>query len=141
MGSIIYLGHASFLIKAKDFQIVLDPYRDESVPNMTFPEGIETDAVFCSHHHFDHDATNLVKIKKDPMVVKGVRVVVPHDRDGGTKRGMNTIRMFDIDGYKVVHMGDTGLMVKKPLIGANKTSQFSKHFKSSGSGTHPVSPI
>ena len=108
MGSIIYLGHASFLIKAKDFQIVLDPYRDESVPNMTFPEGIETDAVFCSHHHFDHDATNLVKIKKDPMVVKGVRVVVPHDRDGGTKRGMNTIRMFDIDGYKVVHMGDTG---------------------------------
>ena len=101
MGSIVYLGHASFLIKAKDFQIVLDPYRDESVPNMTFPKGIEADAVFCSHHHFDHDATNLVKIKKDPMVVKGVRVVVPHDRDGGIKRGMNTIRMFDVAGFNM----------------------------------------
>lgn len=108
MGSIIYLGHASFLFKANDYQIVLDPYRDESVPNMTFPKGIEADAVFCSHHHFDHDATNLVKIKKDPVVIKGTRVVVPHDRDGGTKRGMNTIRMFEIDGYKVVHLGDTG---------------------------------
>ena len=108
MGSIVYLGHASFLIKAKDYQIVLDPYRDESVPNLTFPKGIEADAVFCSHHHFDHDASNLVIIKKDPMPIKGTRVVVPHDREGGAKRGMNIIRMFDIDGYKVVHLGDTG---------------------------------
>lgn len=108
MSKIVYLGHASFLLKANDYQIVLDPYRDGSVPNLTFPKGIEADAVFCSHHHFDHDATNLVTIKKEPKAIKGIRVVVPHDRDGGTKRGMNTIRMFDIDGYKVVHLGDTG---------------------------------
>ena len=63
MGKIIYLGHASFLIHSKDFDIVLDPYRRDSVPGLNFPKGIVADKVFCSHHHFDHDASNLVTIK------------------------------------------------------------------------------
>ena len=71
------------------------------------------DKVFCSHSHFDHNASNLVGIKKEPEEVPVVNAVVPHDRDGGLKRGMNTIRMFDIDGYKVVHLGDTGCVPEK----------------------------
>ena len=108
MGKIIYLGHASFLIKSNSFDIVLDPYRNESVPGLKFPSGIVADKVFCSHAHFDHNATELVKIKDDPEEVPFVRAIVPHDHEGGLKRGMNTIRMFDVDGYKVVHLGDTG---------------------------------
>ena len=113
MGTIIYLGHASFLIKSNKFDIVLDPYRDESVPGLTFPKGLVVDKVFCSHSHFDHNATYLVGIKKEPENVPVVNSVVPHDKEGGLKRGMNTIRMFDIDGYKVVHLGDTGCVPEK----------------------------
>ena len=38
MASIIYLGHASFLLIAKDFSLVIDPYQRGSVPNMEFPK-------------------------------------------------------------------------------------------------------
>ena len=116
MGTIIYLGHASFLIKSNEFDIVLDPYRDESVPGLKFPRGLVVDKVFCSHAHFDHNATNLVAIKKEPANVPVVNVTVPHDKEGGLKRGMNTIRMFDVDGYKVVHLGDTGCVPRKEDI-------------------------
>ena len=108
MGKIIYLGHASFLIKSNDYDIVIDPYQDDSVPNLTFPKGLEVDDVFCSHDHYDHNADNLVRIRPNDALLHPVEAVVPHDRERGTKRGMNTIRMFNVDGYKVVHLGDTG---------------------------------
>ena len=108
MAKITYLGHSSFLIESKDYQIVIDPYKDNSVPNLTFPRGLVVDKVFCSHSHFDHNAIELVKVKEKPNPVNVIRSIVPHDRDGGLKRGMNSIRMFDVDGFKVVHLGDTG---------------------------------
>ena len=116
MGTIVYLGHASFLIKSNNFDIVLDPYMVDSVPGLRFPKGLIADKVFCSHNHFDHCASSLVSIKKDPKDVSFIKSIVPHDRDGGIKRGMNTIRMFDVDGYKVVHLGDTGCAPKKEDI-------------------------
>ena len=100
MGKLIYLGHASFLIKSKDFSVVVDPYRNNSVPNMTLPKVEEVDAVFCSHDHYDHDAKELVRIKKNPYPVKPVSISVPHDDCGGAKRGMNNITMFDVDGLE-----------------------------------------
>ena len=108
MGKIINLGHASFLLKSNDYEVVIDPYQDDSVPGLTFPRGLMADAVFCSHDHFDHNAAELVKIKGDAKVIRPVESEVPHDRSRGTVRGMTMIRMFEIDGFKVVHLGDTG---------------------------------
>lgn len=108
MGRIIYLGHASFLLKSNLFDVVLDPYANETVPNLRFPKGLVVDKVLCSHQHYDHNASNLVSIKPNPKVVAVVESLVPHDHEGGMKRGMNMIRMFDVDDYKVVHLGDTG---------------------------------
>ena len=116
MGKIIYLGHASFLLQSSNCDIVLDPYREGSAPNLTFPKGIMADAVFCSHNHFDHDASNLVSLKKELQPVTFVKAIVPHDHVGGRQRGMNTIRMFDVDGFKVVHLGDTGCVPDKEDI-------------------------
>ena len=116
MGTIIYLGHASFLIKSKAFDIVLDPYMKESVPGLKFPKGLVADKVFCSHDHYDHCAANLVSIKSNPQNVVTIESVVPHDKEGGKKRGMNMIRMFDVDGYKVVHLGDTGCVPPKDKL-------------------------
>ena len=117
MGKIIYLGHASFLIKSNLFDVVLDPYLIDSVPGLKFPTGIVADQVFCSHDHYDHCASDLVTIKANPQPIMVAESIVPHDRDGGIKRGMNSIRMFDIDGYKVVHLGDTGCVPNKESIG------------------------
>ena len=72
MGTIVYLGHASFLIKSNKFDIVLDPYMIDSVPGLRFPKGIAADKVFCSHDHFDHCASNLVGIKQNPNTVEVV---------------------------------------------------------------------
>ena len=117
MGKITYLGHASFLIESKNFKVVFDPYKPNSVPNLTFPKGIVADKVFCSHSHYDHNAIELVTIKEEPNPINVVRSIVPHDHDGGTKRGMNTIRMIDVDGFKVVHLGDTGCVpIKEDIL-------------------------
>ena len=116
MSKIIYLGHASFLIESSKRTIVLDPYADRSVPNLAFPRGIEADQVFCSHGHYDHNAINLVKEKISPRKVEVVEQVVPHDHEDGKKRGLNTIRMFNVDGFKVVHLGDIGCVPKEEIL-------------------------
>lgn len=113
MAKIVYLGHSSFLLESKDYKVVIDPYKNNSVPNLTFPKGLVVDKVFCSHSHFDHNAVELVTVKDDPNPVPVINAIVPHDREEGLKRGMNTIRMFDVDGYKVVHLGDTGCVPDK----------------------------
>lgn len=116
MGKIIYLGHASFLIKGSKYEVVVDPYDNGSVPNLVFPSGLLVDRVFCSHGHADHNATHLVKIKDNSRKAFPVEVVVPHDHDNGAKRGLNTVRMFDVDGFKVVHLGDIGCVPKANVL-------------------------
>ena len=116
MGKLVYLGHASFLMKGKDYSLVVDPYQDGSVPNLKFPRIEEVDAVFCSHDHFDHNARNLVKIKNNPANINIISIRVPHDQEGGAKRGMNNINVFDIDGYKIVHLGDTGCLLDSKTL-------------------------
>lgn len=116
MSKIVYLGHASFLIEGKEFSLVIDPYENDSVPNLKFPKVEPVDAVIASHGHADHSAYHLVKVKDNPNRIKAGILSVPHDRDNGKKRGMNNINIFDADGYKVVHMGDTGCVLKEKYL-------------------------
>ena len=116
MSKLVYLGHASFLMKGNSFSLVTDPYQDNSVPNLKFPKIEEVDAIFCSHEHSDHNARNLVRIKNNPQKINAISIRVPNDNEGGAKRGMNNIYVFDIDGYKVVHLGDTGCLLDKKIL-------------------------
>ena len=116
MTKLIYLGHASFLLKGIEYSAVIDPYKNGSVPGLKFPNIEEVDAVVCSHDHDDHNARELVKIKNKPAIVEPVSVIVPHDDCGGMKRGLNKINMFDIEGYKVVHLGDTGCILPEKVL-------------------------
>ena len=116
MGKLIYLGHASFLIENKDYSVVIDPYQRGSVPNMEFPRIKEVDAVICSHDHHDHNARENVKISANPRPNRHLSIRVPHDHENGAKRGLNDINVFDVDGYKVVHLGDTGCVLDEKTL-------------------------
>ena len=116
MGKIIYLGHASFLLESKNYKVVTDPYYDDPELNWHFPRPIAANAVFCSHNHEDHNASEYVTVEPAGVEIDFEQAIVPHDHHGGAKRGMNVITMFDIDGYKVVHMGDTGCVPNKKDI-------------------------
>ena len=116
MGKLTYLGHASFLIESKDYSVVIDPYQRGSVPNMEFPRIKEVDAVICSHDHHDHNARENVKISANPRPNRHLSIRVPHDHENGAKRGLNDINVFDVDGYKVVHLGDTGCVLDEKML-------------------------
>lgn len=116
MSKIVYLGHSSFLLKGNDYSLVIDPYQNGSVPNLRFPNVEPVDVVVCSHEHADHNARELVNIKDNPASVGAISATVPHDDCGGAKRGLNKIHMFDIEGYKVVHLGDTGCLLDEKTL-------------------------
>lgn len=115
---ITYLGHASFKIKGKQTSVVIDPY-DSSVLGMKFPK-VDADIVTVSHHHPDHDSvsnvtpiTDKIHIVDGPgeYEIKGVSIIgisTFHDDKKGEERGKNTAYVIEIDGLRLLHIGDLG---------------------------------
>jgi L-ascorbate metabolism protein UlaG (beta-lactamase superfamily) len=109
-----YLGHACFLLKGEHATVVIDPYEEKvglKLPSLT------ADMVAVTHDHYDHN--NVKAISGNPFVingpgeyeVKGVFVNgLPtfHDEKGGKERGINTVYLIEIDGFRVCHLGDLG---------------------------------
>lgn len=116
MGKLTYLGHASFLIETQKCKVVVDPYYDDPECNMHFPRPISANEVFCSHSHDDHHAEEYIDIIPSDNEIDFEQVLVPHDHHNGAHRGMNVITMFDVDGYKVVHLGDTGCVPEESKL-------------------------
>lgn len=111
---ITYLGHSSFLLKGKTAKVVMDPY-DKEV-GLKFPK-VSADIVTVSHDHSDHNQADLVSgVKKvidgpGEYEVQGISIIgIPsfHDEKKGELRGQNTIYVFEVDGLRVVHLGDLG---------------------------------
>lgn len=80
-----------------------------------------------SHEHFDHNATGEVgnnpvimrdigKQETKGVVIKGVSGF--HDKDQGAQRGTNTIFILEVDGVKIVHLGDLGHLLNPEQIRA-----------------------
>ena len=101
-----WLGHSCFLLEQDGYRIVTDPYTDvEGYPSLS----VSAHAVWCSHHHFDHDAVDAVTVLppvKSPFTVREVETC--HDEQGGALRGSNTVRVFTAGGVSVAHLGDLG---------------------------------
>lgn len=105
-------GHSCFTLEEDGYAIVLDPFGDGAVPGIG-PLKLAAEEVLCSHDHFDHNAVQVVKIrdaagggKKNPFTITEIRSW--HDDAQGSKRGDNTIRIFDDGKYRIAHMGDIG---------------------------------
>lgn len=120
-----YIGHACFRLTAADgTTVITDPY-DASVGCRMMP--LCADMITMSHGHHDHCETSM--IEGDPVILRGTEwaqvgsvsaaaAASWHDDANGTKRGPNTIRIFTVDGMKIVHMGDQGCMPDEESLAA-----------------------
>lgn len=120
-----YIGHSCFCMTAQDgTRVITDPY-DESV-GIAMPP-LDAELITMSHGHHDHSCEE--RIVGAPRIVRGVEQARVggvatrafaswHDDARGAKRGENHIRVFEIDGLTVVHMGDQGCMPAPEIISA-----------------------
>ena len=118
-----YIGHSCFKILDDEtgYSIVLDPYRDGSVPGY----GKIVDAaseVLCSHEHDDHAGREHIKIEpKDESPFMVDRIETFHDPEKGKLRGSDTIHIITnkATGEKLVHYGDVGEKIDDLLTEEN----------------------
>src|SRR5271157_5621577 len=115
-----WLGVASFLITTESgVRIIVDPYKTGGPIKSEEYTG-PADIVTVSHEHGDHN--NTAVIKGNPVIVKGAKTVEVkgikfngvaafHDEVQGKKRGPNICFYFDVDGLRVLHLGDLGHML------------------------------
>lgn len=112
---ISYLGHSCFRLNNRDLSVVMDPYESDFVGFSL--SRVSGDIVTVSHEHSDHnfaDGVNGVKKVFDGAGEYEVSEVsfigIPsfHDDKRGEERGKNTIFVVEMDGYRVVHLGDLG---------------------------------
>jgi len=111
---ITWIGHACFLIEAREARILTDPF-NEDVP-YDFP-ATPVDLVTVSHGHFDHNAVHripgehaIVEATGDfdihGIAVRGIASF--HDDAGGSQRGENIMYVLELEGMTVAHLGDLG---------------------------------
>lgn len=118
-----YIGHACFKIFDEEtgYSIVLDPYKDGSVPGFGRIVDVASE-VLCSHKHDDHAGSEHVKIEpkeESPYEVKWIDTY--HDPLNGTLRGKNRIYIVThkATGEKLIHYGDIGEKPDRLLTDAN----------------------
>ncbi len=115
-----WLGHSSFLIvSSHGKKIITDPYQAGAYQG-TFRYGpirISPDIVTVSHQHADHNgAAELpnhfdMLSRAEERTLHGIRIKgigSAHDDQGGTVKGANVIFVIEVDGMRVVHLGDLG---------------------------------
>ena len=121
--TLAWFGQSTFVLKTSSgLTALLDPMGTGVGYTLTPVDGV--DLVTISHEHTDHN--NAALATGSPTVlrglaandwakidqkIKGVRVyTVPtyHDDKQGSARGKNAAFVFDLDGLRVVHLGDLG---------------------------------
>jgi len=123
-----HIGHAEFLLESGNgFRLVTDPY-DATCGYPLKPQ--RADAVLVSHHHHDHDAVD--QVTGNPRVIdqpgtytleSDIRVTAVkgfHDDVQGAKRGETLLFAIEMDGLKLVHLGDLGADLTPEQIAALK---------------------
>lgn len=113
---ITWIGHSCFKLESDGYTIITDPYADGSVPGLK-PVRESADLVLCSHEHGDHNARNLIKVRKGktcPFTVETIETW--HDEVKGAKRGPNKIHIIRDGKVSIAHLGDLGCEPDKSQI-------------------------
>ena len=111
---ILWLGHSSFRIRAREATVITDP----CPPSTGYTIGKPTaDIVTLSHAHDDH--TYLKAIAGKPIVIDSpgeyeisgaflTAIPTYHDGEKGGERGKNLTFVIEMEGIKICHLGDLG---------------------------------
>jgi L-ascorbate metabolism protein UlaG (beta-lactamase superfamily) len=125
-----YLGNSCTLIIASDgTRIVSDPYGDYMHPAgiKPLPKNLEANAVTVSHAHPDHN--NIKAVTGSPQIIKAagiyqigmVKVTGYAGFEGspsGPSKNPHIVFAFEVDGIKIVHLGDSGPITEPDVMAA-----------------------
>lgn len=126
MVTIKWWGHACFEIRSNDgYTVVIDPHDGGSI-GLPKPQ-VKADAVLITHEHFDHNAYQVVlkergkvfSMKKGTFRVNGFTVTgfeAYHDKFKGKRRGKVVIYLIQIEGLRILHVGDLGHLLDDKTI-------------------------
>jgi L-ascorbate metabolism protein UlaG (beta-lactamase superfamily) len=132
-------GQAFFEIQSsKGVRIAIDPH---AIDQFGIKELKPVDFICISHNHNDHTQVGVIQKGKDTKTfrglldkkgdgkrvewneidqkIKGVHVQtvgVYHDDMQGLIRGKNAIFILEVDGYRIVHLGDLGHILTKEQV-------------------------
>ncbi len=132
-----WLGQSAFLLtSSQGTKILIDPPNAATGYAIAPVAGV--DAVLVSHEHPDHNNTGVAT--GSPLIIRGlsatgwnavdqkvkdIRVYsissaapVYHDNQQGVQRGRNTIFVLEVDGVRVVHLGDLGHALTPEMVQA-----------------------
>jgi L-ascorbate metabolism protein UlaG (beta-lactamase superfamily) len=135
---ISWYGQSFFIItSSKGNKLAIDPHQ---IPEYGRVLGLKADGVLFSHLHNDHTQKEALENYKDKnfkvipgLVGKGGRpdyndvketfkdfkirsVRSFHDDAEGMQHGKNTIFVIEVDGWKIVHLGDLGHRLSKAQL-------------------------
>src|SRR5262249_42398055 len=128
-------GHSFFeLVTTKKTRVVFDPH---AIDNYGRQE-VAADLVLISHEHNDHTQIDVLKNPDKAKVLHGLKmngnrldwnridetfrdvrvrsIGVYHDNVSGAQYGKNTIFVVDVDGLRVVHLGDLGHLLNERIL-------------------------
>ncbi len=129
MATLQLLGNACTLLTAPDgIRIVSDPYDHRCPPGLRLlPGDLTADAVTVSHTHPDHN--NVAAVGGAPQIITEpgvyqvgmVKITGYASREGspsGPSDLRNVVFVFEVEGTKIVHVGDAGLIAEPEIRAA-----------------------
>jgi L-ascorbate metabolism protein UlaG (beta-lactamase superfamily) len=128
-------GQSFFEIEtSRGTRIVLDPHAIDAYGRIT----VRGDLVLISHYHNDHTQVEVVEDRAKAKIIVGLRgsgkkidwnlvdetirdvhvrtVGVYHDGAEGMERGKNAVFIIEVDGLRIVHLGDLGHLLTEGQI-------------------------
>lgn len=118
-----WLGHSSFLIKSSiGKRILTDPF-NANIGYTPFDSSV--DIITVSHTHFDHcmiteklESAKILNYLGTTIfpycTIKGI--LSYHDKNQGKLRGGNIIFIYDLEGFRICHLGDLGHILSMETI-------------------------
>lgn len=131
-GSLIlkFIGNSCTMITASDgTRIVSDPYGDYEHPAGIgpLPKDLEANAVTVSHAHEDHSNTDAVGGSPQIITEAGTYQIGKIKVSGyagfegspsGPSQNPHVVFVFEVDGVKIVHLGDSGPITDPDILAA-----------------------